>query len=101
MSKRVALEQFRGRAHDAIERTQVNLKRTVDHIYENLRTITVLPSVRRIDWYGESIDADARASIQEIYSNLAAEGVETIEQLVCLRAEGCSEVQCLNQKFAF
>ena len=40
-------------------------------IYENLRTLTLLPSVRKIDRYGTQIGNDGRETIQQIYNNLA------------------------------
>ncbi|HND86283.1 MAG TPA: hypothetical protein PLU50_10765, partial [Pseudobdellovibrionaceae bacterium] len=38
-------------------------------IYESIRTIAMLPSVRKIDRYGKSLDADAKETIQQIYNN--------------------------------
>ncbi len=40
-------------------------------IYENLRTISLLPTVRKIDRHATKIDDDAKGAIQEIYNNLA------------------------------
>jgi len=40
-------------------------------IYQNIRTIAQLPSVRAIDRHGENLDENALASIQQIYNNLA------------------------------
>jgi len=41
-------------------------------IYENLRTLTFLPSVREIDRHGTNLSEEARATIQQIYNNLAS-----------------------------
>lgn len=41
-------------------------------IYQNIRTISFLPSVRDIDRHGANLDANARTSIQQIYNNLAS-----------------------------
>ncbi len=43
-----------------------------EQIYGGLRTIGMLPSVRRIDRHGADLDQDALASIQQLYNNLAA-----------------------------
>ena len=39
-------------------------------IYQGIRTISFLPSVRNIDRYGKSLDSNARESIIQIYKNL-------------------------------
>ncbi len=39
-------------------------------IYQNIRTISLLPSVRKIDRHATNLDDDARESIQQIYNNL-------------------------------
>lgn len=41
------------------------------NIYKSLRTISALPSVRKIDRYGTNIDDDDHATIQQIYNDLA------------------------------
>lgn len=40
-------------------------------IYQNIRTIGFLPSVRAIERHGENLAPDAHQSIQQIYNNLA------------------------------
>ena len=42
-------------------------------IYHNLRTISLLPTVREIDRHGNNLSPDARASINQIYNNLASD----------------------------
>ena len=44
---------------------------TLQAIYQNLRTISLLPSVRAISRHGENLSADGLLSIQQIYNNLA------------------------------
>ena len=48
----------------------------VEHVfrsmYQGLRTIALLPGVRKIDRYGGHFDADARQTTQELYNNLAS-----------------------------
>src|SRR5579863_501795 len=41
-------------------------------IYENLRTLALLPSVRNIDRHGANLGSDGRETIQQIYNNLAS-----------------------------
>ncbi len=40
-------------------------------IYENIRTISRLPSVINIDRHGDNLNVDGRATIQQVYNNLA------------------------------
>lgn len=40
-------------------------------IYQNIRTIGFLPSVRNLERHGENLAPDAKQSIQQIYNNLA------------------------------
>ncbi len=42
-------------------------------IYENLRTLSYLPSIRNIDRHGRNLSAEARETIRQIYNNLAAD----------------------------
>jgi len=44
---------------------------TFNSIYENIRTIALLPGVINIDRYGSNIGADGRETIQQIFNNLA------------------------------
>ncbi|WP_237154096.1 methyl-accepting chemotaxis protein [Oryzibacter oryziterrae] len=52
-------------ARDRIESSLVS-------VYRNIRTISFLPSVRKLQRHGENLDNDARESIQQIYNNLAS-----------------------------
>lgn len=47
------------------------VNKSLRQIYENLRTISRLPSVRKLDRHGTNLDADSRDAIQQIYNNLA------------------------------
>ncbi|MGX8008476.1 putative bifunctional diguanylate cyclase/phosphodiesterase [Mesorhizobium sp. ORM8.1] len=40
-------------------------------IYENVRTLTYLPSVQNLDRHGTNLGEEGRATIQQIYNNLA------------------------------
>lgn len=44
----------------------------LQQIYQNLRTISFLPSVRHIDRHGTNLTDDGRNAIQQIYNNLRA-----------------------------
>jgi diguanylate cyclase (GGDEF)-like protein len=42
-----------------------------EHVYEDLRTLAALPSVRAVDRHGASLLGDSRETFQQIYNNLA------------------------------
>ena len=44
---------------------------TFTQIYQGLRTMALLPGVRKIDRYGENFTGDSRRAVQEIYNNTA------------------------------
>ena len=67
-----SLSGYRAAAAQELQRESIAARNAFQHIYENLRTIAGLPSVRKIDRHGTNIDADARMSIQQIYNNLAS-----------------------------
>lgn len=54
------------------EPIQERIGEHIGEIYRNIRTISFLPSVRRMTPNGTAISDDARASIQQIYNNLAS-----------------------------
>jgi diguanylate cyclase (GGDEF)-like protein len=41
-------------------------------LYENLRTISMLPGVRKIDRHGTTLGDDGRQTIEQVYNNLAS-----------------------------
>lgn len=47
-----------------------HLESAFTQIYQNLRTISFLPSVKRIDRHGTNLDSDGHQSIQQIFNNL-------------------------------
>lgn len=68
----VASGRFLQSSHDV---TIVNVKKIEDgfgQIYQNIRTISFLPSIRSIDRHGYNLAPDAKQSIQQIYNNLAS-----------------------------
>ena len=48
------------------------LETAVRSIYENIRTLSLLPNVRDIDRHAKNLSAEARVTFQQIYNNLAA-----------------------------
>ena len=66
-----ALEHYRIRAHGEALIAAHEVASAFDQIYQNLRTISLLSSVRKIDRYGETLSPDGRQSIQQIFNNLA------------------------------
>jgi hypothetical protein len=48
-----------------------SISRSLNEIYQGIRTISFLPSVKSIDRYGKNLDANARESIIQIYNNIA------------------------------
>src|ERR1700730_4148733 len=62
------IESAHARSSDAARRVQSAMR----SIYENLRTLTLLPSVRNIDGHGANLGSEGRETIQQIYNNLAS-----------------------------
>ncbi len=60
-------------AHQAAASEQaLQVGKAIGSIYENLRTLSLLPSVRKIDRHGTMLGDDGRETIQQIYNNLAS-----------------------------
>jgi len=47
------------------------IEQLFEHVYEDLRTLAALPSVRAVDRHGRSLVGDSRETFQQIYNNLA------------------------------
>lgn len=60
---------------EAKQAETLSIKSEVDtafrEIYENLRTLSLLPSLRKIDRHASNLDDDSRGTFQQIYNNLA------------------------------
>lgn len=52
------------------EKAAKSLEQNFRQIYQNLRTISFLDSVKNIERHGENLSEDGRQSIQQIYNNL-------------------------------
>ena len=59
-------------AHAAAEGHAKRAEDTLRSIYENVRTLTFLPSVRKIDRWATNLDEEGQATIQQVYNNLAS-----------------------------
>lgn len=70
-SKRV-LQNYRQQRHEKARANVDQLDADLTQIYQNLRTIGLLPGVRKIDRHGTNLSDDAHESIQQIYNNLAS-----------------------------
>lgn len=68
----VALEKYRAASQVEAQATAKKVQDAFTQIYQNIRTIGALPSVRKIDRHGKNIDDDAHQSIQQIYNNIAS-----------------------------
>jgi diguanylate cyclase (GGDEF)-like protein len=62
------IESAHARSSDVARRVQGSIR----SIYENIRTLTLLPSVRNIDRHGDNLGSDGRETIQQVYNNLAS-----------------------------
>jgi hypothetical protein len=52
-----------------VEEKQV-IEEKFDQIYRTLRTMSLLPGVRKIDRYGKKFDLDAKGAVQQLYNNV-------------------------------
>jgi signal transduction histidine kinase len=68
--RRDALAAYQVAARQEAVVTAQSVHDKLAQIHAGLRTIGLLPSVRRIDRHGTNLDSDARASIQQLYNNL-------------------------------
>ena len=68
-----AKDRFRAESHAATQAAANAAQTQFDAIFQNIRTISRLPSVKNTDRHGTKINQDAIATIQEIYNNLASD----------------------------
>ncbi len=68
----IALEHYKQVSHNDAKEVAEKISNVTDQVYQNIRTISFLPSVRKIDRRATNLDDDARKTIQEIYNNLAS-----------------------------
>ncbi len=67
----VALKAYVANAHEEAELAAKSIATSFDQIYQNLRTISLLASVRRIDRHADLLPAEGRQAVQQIFNNLA------------------------------
>lgn len=68
-----SIAQFRQEQHERNALTQKKVEAAFLHIYENLRLIGSLPSVRMIDRHAKNLTENDRIAIQGVYNNLAGD----------------------------
>ena len=68
----VALTHYKINSYDEAKNVASKINDVTTNIYKNLRTISLLPSVKKIDRYGSNLDKDDHETIQQIYNNLAS-----------------------------
>lgn len=66
------VERYKYNAQREAEIEAERLTGTLKRIYENIRTISLLPSVRSINRDGKNINEDVQQAIQQIYNDLNA-----------------------------
>ena len=65
-----ALARYQEVSQKQVDASVRDITGAINQVYQGIRTISLLPSVRTIDRYGKNIDANARESIIQIYNNL-------------------------------
>lgn len=68
----IALEHYKQVSDNEAKEVAEKIANVTNQIYQNIRTISFLPSVRKIDRHASNLDDDAHKTIQEIYNNLAS-----------------------------
>ncbi|TGP57294.1 EAL domain-containing protein [bacterium M00.F.Ca.ET.230.01.1.1] len=67
----LAKERYLENSQAASRATAKTVEDALHAIYENVRTLTYLPSVQNLDRHGTNLGEEGRATIQQIYNNLA------------------------------
>jgi diguanylate cyclase (GGDEF)-like protein/PAS domain S-box-containing protein len=67
-----ALNDYRSASQEEASHAEAIMHSALSQIYQNIRTISMLPSVKKIDRHGSNLNDDARMSIQQIYNNIAS-----------------------------
>ncbi len=65
-----ALLSYQRVSQEEFDKNKDEVSGTFRQIYQGLRTISFLPSIKAIDRYGANLDANAKESIIQIYNNL-------------------------------
>ncbi|MDG4897758.1 EAL domain-containing protein [Mesorhizobium sp. WSM4976] len=67
----LARDRYIENSQAASKATAKTVEDALRAIYENVRTLAYLPSVRNLDRHGTNLGDEGRATIQQIYNNLA------------------------------
>jgi hypothetical protein len=67
-----ALRHYHEQSQEKATLAAKNVGDAFAQIYQGIRTISMLPSVKNIDRYGKNLDANAWESITQIYRNMAS-----------------------------
>lgn len=67
----MSMVHYRAESHRRAALVQEKIGTAFWHVYQNLRTISRLPSIREIDRHGSTLSLNARVTIQELYNNMA------------------------------
>lgn len=65
-----AISNYRKISQNETEEAASKVAEAFNQLYQGVRTISMLPSVKEIDRYGKNLDANAHESIIQIYNNL-------------------------------
>lgn len=65
-----AIDRFRDMSGKELHHEAEEMATDFKQVYQGLRTISFLPSIKSIDRHGKTIDGNARESIIQIYNNL-------------------------------
>ena len=66
------LTEYRSKSSAETAEGARNIDKAFELIYQNLRTLASLPSIRTIDRHAETLTPEARTTFQMIYNNLAS-----------------------------
>jgi signal transduction histidine kinase len=67
----IARQDYIADARSAARTNMQHVDAGIKSIYENLRTLSLLPNTQQIDRHGENLSGEARITFQQIYNNLA------------------------------
>ncbi len=91
-----AMDRFRAEQNAATLATANAAQAQFSAIYQNIRTISRLPSVKNTDRYGRNINQDGLTTIQEIYNNLAS-NVDVSELYIVGKDLNADEIDPVTQ----
>lgn len=60
---------YRQEKSDEVKSVALQIEEKLNYIYQTIRTMSLVPGVRKIDRYAKNFDQDARATIQQLFNN--------------------------------